>query len=445
MSAKNFTGIIDNSDDKLLFHNEDFFVTVFQNKIYPPNTAFPVSSDHGFISATTHNGKKIIIHIGTDRLEGWSSSMLLTDLIIESSTNATKNPFYYSKIRFTGGVLKQLRKNAEAPFHISEGKTVIPRPRPECSYHFKANNSYCTISIGYITRTRYSSDDGYSVTDDVYCELSFEEEQHVSSLYKHFKCFNDLISIMTNRRKNAYDEISLFPSQDETLDLYVSSRVYLKENEKATTSKKPSISFDDLKDSIPTLLELIYNSKQNKPSYSISFIPTDENDFWNITDDRVRSVFAALECEVNTNKSIIKQTDNPDLDNFCKEIKKFVKDYRKEHEDTSSISERTYNLIFESIKHWSLTAFEQIVLLFQNYKEEITAYNAKWFFDIFEDDINAFVKYRNNITHGNYREMTKQIRDCTMSMQALVLCSLLDRAGVAKDTIKKLCEYGLSD
>ncbi len=341
-------------------------------------------------------------------------------------------------------MLNQLLPYSDVPVEIKNNKNPIPKPRATYSFDFSTNDMSCRFSVGYIIQTEYSTYE-YSVNDKVYCEISFDKEQHISTIYKHYRCFNDLVAIMTNRKRNAFDEIHLFPSLDNSCDAFKFSHVYLKENEEAVVDKKPSVSFNDIENGVPILLELIYNSKKDIPSYSIGFIPESSKDFWNVTDDRVRSVFAALECEISINRAVKEHVEDVGLDDLCETVKTCVKAYREEHKGTSSISERTYNLVFNSIKHWSLTAFERIALLFQNYREELAEYHTKWYYDINEEDIQAFVKYRNNITHGKYQNLTQQITDCTKSMQVLVLCSLLDRASVSRDTIKKLCAYGLSD
>ena len=60
-----------------------------------------------------------------------------------------------------------------------------------------------------------------------------------------------------------------------------------------------------------------------------------------------------------------------------------------------------------------------------------------------EDEIKDFVKYRNDITHGNHRVLDKRIACTAHLLSGLVYCSLLDRIGISREKIRELCVHKL--
>ena len=59
---------------------------------------------------------------------------------------------------------------------------------------------------------------------------------------------------------------------------------------------------------------------------------------------------------------------------------------------------------------------------------------------ISDKDIQEFVKYRNNITHGSHRIMNTQIATTAFMLQGLVYCCILSRIGISKAEIYRLCQ-----
>lgn len=59
---------------------------------------------------------------------------------------------------------------------------------------------------------------------------------------------------------------------------------------------------------------------------------------------------------------------------------------------------------------------------------------------ISDKDIQEFVKYRNNITHGSHRMMNRKIATTAFMLQGLVYCCILSRIGIGKAEIYRLCK-----
>ena len=197
----------------------------------------------------------------------------------------------------------------------------------------------------------------------------------------------------------------------------------------AAAHQNTVVSFDRLGDGFANLLRIVYNSKENSPSYSLGFIPRNDDEQWSITDDTVRTITSALECEIQAQKDL-QINQSPELFALCKSVKQLIRDHKEHHHDNPVISDETYNMVFNSIGNWTNATSERIIALFHKFDSEMNLYFQE---DdrINEADIRALVKYRNSITHGNYREMTPEIRKTVIVMKLLVYTSLLSRIGVS--------------
>ena len=63
-------------------------------------------------------------------------------------------------------------------------------------------------------------------------------------------------------------------------------------------------------------------------------------------------------------------------------------------------------------------------------------------FIICDSDIKAFVKYRNDITHGRHRILDEIIAVTAHVLAGLVYCCLLNRIGMERSQILDLCKCG---
>ena len=271
--------------------------------------------------------------------------------------------------------------------------------------------------------------------------MEFDKPQLLSSLQHHYKKVNQVISFMTHRRENHIGEILIDTSLDPE-DRYVGRcDVHIRDNDLAKGHRNTVVTFDSLGEGLANLLRIVYNSKENSPSYSLGFIPRNDEESWLITDDTVRAVTAALECEIQAYSELQTNTSS-ELDTLCKTVKDLVSEHRKQHRDKPVITDETYNLIFNSIGHWTKAASELIIALFHKFESEMGTH-LQGEAQVSEDDIRALVKYRNSISHGNYREMTPQIRKTVIAMKILVYFSLLKRAGVVLEKPEEFAAFAV--
>ena len=107
------------------------------------------------------------------------------------------------------------------------------------------------------------------------------------------------------------------------------------------------------------------------------------------------------------------------------------------------LSEGTYALIDGSIRHWSMSAFEKAKWLYNKYEFAIKEYVGKHRPALSDEEIHGFIAFRNDITHGTYREIDDSILRTARIMEVLIYCSLLHRIEVPDEKIAEICKFRL--
>ena len=244
---------------------------------------------------------------------------------------------------------------------------------------------------------------------------------------------------MTFRRNVGFDKIFLEKSDSNTHVLTKSAEVFVRENKEFTSkSCYENILFNEIGESLPELIKLLYNSEDKKISLSIGFIPEDDKNYYILDDKKIRLICTALECELSFAKDI-KVEENKELNELVNTVKVAIKEFRKKH---SQLSNDMYNSISSSMGYWSFPLSEKLCALYHRYEEEMTTLN-KSSSQITDEKIKAVVKYRNDITHGKHRTPDIEIVNTAFYLCGLVYFCILERIGVKRDKIKKLCEHKL--
>ena len=147
---------------------------------------------------------------------------------------------------------------------------------------------------------------------------------------------------------------------------------------------------------------------------------------------KVKSLASALECEYT--QSSIKSEEKHELDELITEVKNKVKEFRKSHDQ---LSEKTYSLIFGSIKYWSFSFSDRLIQL-KNCCNDCSVISKAEHLD--ENSISKFVQYRNAITHGRAIQMSREVADTAFELAALVCCCFYKRIGVNVEMINCLID-----
>ena len=278
---------------------------------------------------------------------------------------------------------------------------------------------------------------GISINNkDVTLEMRFEKQHTYNEFIKHYLRILDMLSFMTYRRNIGFDNIFLRNEKNNINVLLDYAEVRIHENEQRTQKHYfNNIPFEIISDNISQFLDILYNVKDNKPSYNFGFIPEKDKNVFLYSPIRIKEICSALECELSFLEDPNK-LENKSLLELKNKIKEIIKDYKKENKE---ISDDTYQTIYGSMAYWTQPLSDRICTLYHKYQAEIINMLPNNSL-ISDNDIKAFVKYRNDITHGRHRILTQRLAETAYILCGVIYCSFLSRIGVENETILDLCK-----
>ena len=431
------SGVIEGNNGT--FFRDGYRVTLMPLKLPHDKETTTFTPENGYMHITSFRGKKGAFFVGKEPFTICIDTDLTTPIFIESYMPILSNDLHhFFVIEFSGGSLNLLRKERFFQPHYADdptGGVSFNRPLEKAVYEMSIAGKKCNVTIG-VTAKDSGNDRSWSFNCVSYLSLTFDEAQTLDMIWQHYQHVNRLVSVMSNRTNNYFDEIAIYTVPPEDEGFYSSKAVVcIRDCAEGKVRRFPGITFSDLGESAIRLLELFYNSKEKKPSYSLGFIPRNEGEHYRVTDDIIRAVASAIECELTFYKDI--DTDQTDaMGSLCTEVKNLVKKHRESHSEAPVLTSGTYDLIFGSITHWSKSAAEKMIWLYQKFSDAMEDKSHRSCLS--EDDIRGFVRYRNNITHGTYRESDHDVMRTTIALEKLVICSLLERVGVPRSSIIEL-------
>ena len=315
---------------------------------------------------------------------------------------------------------------------MENGDILVHRQNTHKRWKFEIEDGCeCELVIGSWIKQNFGLT-GVSLTNNIVdMRLKFSRPQALEASFKFIWKVKTVLSIMVGRANVTFDEIYLRHNNPQLSKM----QLFLK-NETQPVSKEmmKCITFHDLDEATPNLFNVIFNSKDAAPSYEIGFLPNSAKDFSLITNEKVRLICSSLECELSFCKDQ-KQSEEENLQQLIQSVKSLIKAHRKGSE---RLSDKTYDLIYNSIKHWTMSASDRICALYHQYDTEMNILNQTAM-SLSDEDIKFFVKYRNDITHGSYRVMNQKIALTAYLLQGLVYCCFLTRIGISRDQVTLLC------
>lgn len=428
------SGIIYDGDKQFNFHLDNYCVT-FMSIDYTKE----IQLGNPFVFGETYGFKNIAIYKGDAPISICGMKKLNTGAYIIASQNALSTDWSgFDYIEFRGGILNSLFFcNALTSERKDGGVIQISQRNDAQRYEFKMDDSVCEFVIGSTT-TESRGLAGVSISNnEVGLLLRFSGSQPLQSAFAYIGKVKEMLSIMAFRKNIDFDEIYLHHNDTA----FSKMQVFLKSDVQISTkSIYHNITFPELGDGVSKLASIIFNSKDKQPAYEIGFLPTSDKDVHLMSNDKVRLICSALECELSFVDDLCPNEDEH-LQNLIVAVKQYVKKHRA---GPNKLSSRTYDLIFSSISTWSMSASDKVCLLFHLHEKEMSIILSKTIRDISigDDEILKFIKYRNSITHGSYRVMDEEIATIAFVLQGLVYCCLLKRIGVSEDSILSLCQNG---
>lgn len=445
---KVFTGIVTTEQGPIVFQGEDknfvfrFMDTVQIKREESSYRMIHIPTEDSFVFGKTHDNRDIAVYCGNNTLE------------IIGTQKVTTNSFFVSKgilentdlrqfdgITFVGKSLNKIFDiNGITVNYEGDGEKIVHN-NDTLSYDVSTDDYHFVLSI----RSCVSYHGGFSgmgiENKDVSLTLEFDSLQPLSSFYYHYNRICDIVGFLLNRFEVGFDKISLLRYNEELHMRSEFASVFIRDDSSITTREKYEIlSFNDLGDTVPELVKLFYQNTEGKHTCSLGFYPDNDDRLYYMTNDRVKSICSGLECELSFNKDI-ETENNPNLLELIEQTKSLIKSYRKDNPD--AISDNTYSMIFSSLSHWSYSLAERIWSLYCKFYPEMSILNCFHHLHIQKAHIQQFVKYRNDITHGNHRVLNHDVSKTAHTLSGLVYCSILNRIGLDHEAICKLCDEKL--
>lgn len=393
---------------------------------------------HGsFVFGQTFGYKDIAIYKGKDDISFQGIKKLNTGAYIIAPDNALGTQWSeFDYIEFKGGTLNQLFYcNALKKESSGNGVIQLRWNNDSIRHQFQINGHSCELVVGSGVLEKNGLD-GMNISNNEVClMLKFDIPQPLESAFKYISKMTDMLSVMMFRKNVGFDEICLHHNEKSLSKM----QVFLKKDSVFSEKKlMNNITFSDLGMALPELASIVFNSEDKKPAYEIGFYPSSDKDIHWMSNDKVRLICSALECELSFIDNLC-VPEEEHLKNLIDDVKQHVKQHQKGEE---KLSRRTYDLIFSSLHNWSISAGDRITQLLHRYEREIMALEGLMQngTHIGDEDIFSLIKYRNHITHGSYRVIDENIATTAFLLQGLVYCCILSRIGMTNDEILCLCK-----
>lgn len=429
------TGVIKTDKATYCFHLNDYCMLLLNNEVnhsYINSTLRPVD---GFAQAMTHDRRKMLMHVGSHDFVVVNTMRINLSSYIVSTTNVLDYDIsYFEGIEFVGGTLLNLKKPMGMKIDYSEevGKLCIEHLDDTQTFSFAAGDFNCNVCIGSSTGENYGLTGVSIANNNIYFRMEFDKKQNTSKVYLHYNMICELLAFLINRSNVGFDEIYLLQKGENYPDMMKRvARVFIKrETELSKKEIYRNLSFEMMGNSLGKLLHTLYTPEE----HSLSIYPESDESSTLISNDMVRGVCSALECELNFIKGI-GASEEEKIERLIQQIKPIIKAHRNSED---KLEEKTYSMIYGSMSHWALSASDRIKALYHMYGLEMSILNESPYI-IRDEHIDAFVKYRNQVTHGTYRVLEPIIAETTHLLAGLAYCCVLTRIGIPREKITQWC------
>lgn len=436
-SKEPVTGVIETDNKPYSFHLNNYSM-IFLDAVVNSNVTSIMTPVDSFAQAYTHNGYKMLIYIGEKNVPVVNTmKMGIPSYIISTSNIFDYDLSYYDGIEFVGGTLSKLKRPCAIQTKYDENakQTYIEKNDDSQKFMFETDEFVCEVEIGSNTSEKRSMIGTLIRNDRVYFRMMFNQKQTISSIYKHYNKICELLSFLTNRKSVGFEGMYLL-QRDIVMGASKETRkvaeVYV-EQQVTYSQKQPyhNLEFELLGDALGKLLTILYSPRERRKSYSLAFYPDNDESSTIVNNQTIRAVCSALECELG----FIKDITN-DEEKKIKVLRQKLQPIINEHRvSEDKLKEKTYSLIETSMSHWSMAASDQIKELYHRHEKAMKIIADKAYMIIEDADIDCFVKYRNDITHGSYRVLDHKIAFTTHILACLVYCCVLTRIGIPQERI----------
>ncbi len=424
------TGVFPTKVGNMCFLADDFKFTIMDNEIDTLRHV-EIEPQDSFLRGKTRGGHDIGVYIGNHKAEVYGVYRCETGAYVVSINNMDKTDIsVYYGIEFVGGTLNKLYRPYFKNFGVDEQEDE------KIEFSIIVHDITIQIEIGYsIIFDRQKEE--HTNEEAVYCRMTFPSAQNLGSFFQHYNALKDLISFMVYRQNVGFDDIYLLsqPKKINGIEYqnHLAAMFIYYDNPLTEKDSFTCIHFDEIKPSLASFLTLLYNNEERKPIYSSGYIPQDDHDAFRMTNSKVREICSAIECELSHTKVGDDEVDS-NLQNLINSVKTLIKNHQTGQQ---KLPDKVYSNIFGSMNYWDIPASDRIFALYQKHEQNVVKLRPVHF-PMTKESVAAFVKYRNDITHGRYRTLEKEIAYVGFALICLIYCCVLERIGLDSQMINKI-------
>ena len=434
------TGVLDFGSCKMPFFKNDFIFDFTTLDVSPLQHWLPAETketNEGFVTGYTHSGHYIAVYTGQEIFRVNATSSIHTFLYITSKGNAGDMwcGQSFDGITFCGGCVDKIyHANAiesDGLFTEKEITLKLNNTRKEFCFEDSNKEKIKTIFSINVSMNR-SIERGFSIKEDgQFLNVSFENKRTLKDVPIIIQNISRIISFLMFRQDLHFDKIFLTRKTDRA-DYEPVAIVHLERKSETQKSITRTLSVHNLGETCENFLSLVWNNSMGTTSY----IPEKDSDAKMIKAIDIKEICSALEYEIDHTEGILSEEDLS-LKSLVEEIKKVVKEHRN---SDNPLPQKTYDLIYGSISHWSQSLSNQIIALWQKHKDAIDAISSRISVELTDGKIEAFVKYRNKTSHGNNLVLSQDIANTAILLECLIYCNVLSRAGMEEGNIVEICK-----
>lgn len=405
-NTDNFTGFIIQDKEKVYFHAQDkIFYFIFEGVgIFADVINKTIKSPDCFLQGYTTDGYQLAIYTGYEERKISANYKLRPGVYLVSRANACRYDMStFQAIEFIGGTLNNLyeQRNIETKYDDEQKSFIKTYPESRREFDIKIKEYSCKLIIRNVP-----SDTSPSKMDLV-VRYEFSAEMPISEIKLVYNTLIDICRILTNRKNVGFDNVRLFHIDEDSKKWNWYADAFIDYKYEVFTSKtyRNNILFDYLEDCISGLHEIVSSDSEGKATYLLDFYADSDSDYSVLTDDKVKNICSSIECEMDFINDL-KDDENENLKDLIKQIKTVINDHRRSER---RLEDKTYDMICSTMSHWGMANSRKIYLLYEKNKVFMDILKAKTNLSCTEEDLAAFVKYRNDITHGRYRTVDSVI------------------------------------
>ena len=437
MKTSNYGKLL-NTNEEVRWVQDELFCFDF---IKESNGVVEIAPNGSYLEGLTLDQKYIYIYMTKSFQMPGNKAHVNTDIVVVG------NSIHEQKlmgIQFTGGILGLLFWPDRLDIDLLEnGEYKVKCKSDLISWKVEIDGKEYTISVSSILHENHGVSGTSLVNDQVVLEVIAADGIGIENVIPIYNTVRKMCQFLTFRKNVRFEKVELLfeDEYNNHVTNYAGATLFSRDDFETATDKAwvVCITFKMMKECLGKLFRLIYEEKENKPHFSLDFLPKDDSDVAWISPEKIKNICTALECEAMIQK--LSAPENSDFRELIHSVKNVVNAHKKSNK---ALPDKTYDMINGSISHWDFAAADKVKALFHRYEEIVI--QSRCFqesFAEFEKGIDRIITFRNRITHGNFMSISPEDANVAVNLMNLVYISRLDRLGMPRETISELIRRGV--